>query len=162
MTGLKMFPIQLDDAIKEIPWALLEGHEAQAAANHSGQSLERLAERGGVMPEEALAIIEDRKWERMPRTAATIKLREYMERHVGVFDDVTPSLDYYEAIDRSQSALIQAAIEGDEMFQVMRQLDKAIACGVRLRATAVTKHTANELITTLEGIKMLLVGEGVK
>lgn len=42
-----------------IPWRMILPHEAQAQANHSGQTLERLAERGGLSPEETLAVLDD-------------------------------------------------------------------------------------------------------
>lgn len=47
-----------------VPWDLLGPHENQAQKNH-GQSLERLAERGGLAPSEALAVLEDRSWHEM-------------------------------------------------------------------------------------------------
>lgn len=47
-----------------IPWAMLTPHEAQAQRNHS-QTLQRLAERGGLAPCEAVAILEDRPWRQM-------------------------------------------------------------------------------------------------
>lgn len=46
---------------EDIPWAALEPHREQAMRNH-GQTLERLAERGGLGWSEALAVIEDRLW----------------------------------------------------------------------------------------------------
>jgi hypothetical protein len=47
-----------------VPWSLIAPHEAQAQRNHS-QSLERLAERGGLGSCEAVAVLEDRRWCRM-------------------------------------------------------------------------------------------------
>ncbi|CAN2532584.1 hypothetical+protein [Methylocapsa aurea] len=44
-----------------IPMKMLEPHERQAQNNH-GQSLKRLAERGGLGACEANAILEDRSW----------------------------------------------------------------------------------------------------
>ena len=44
-----------------ILWTVLAPHEQQAEKNH-GQSLERLAERGGLSPAEAVAVLEDRDW----------------------------------------------------------------------------------------------------
>ena len=46
-----------------IPMTMLEPHERQAQSNH-GQSLKRLAERGGLSACEANAILEDRRWHR--------------------------------------------------------------------------------------------------
>ena len=54
-------PIMGSTLLREIPWSLIAPHEKQAQANH-GQSLKRLAERGGLSAAEALCIIEDRKW----------------------------------------------------------------------------------------------------
>lgn len=56
-----------------IPWALIGPHAAQAKANHQ-QTLERLAERGGLSACEALAVLEDREWRAMPRLEAHAKL----------------------------------------------------------------------------------------
>jgi hypothetical protein len=46
-------------ALKAIPWSLIEPHERQAERNQS-QTLKRLAERGGLSPCEAVAVIEGR------------------------------------------------------------------------------------------------------
>lgn len=86
----RLFPIMAlsyrgDDDISELraagttflvialPWSLLAPHERQAQANH-GQTLERLAERGGLGLCEAVAILEDRRWRRMPRAEANAEL----------------------------------------------------------------------------------------
>ena len=64
----KTFPI-LDDRDRnchttttpraEIPWALIEPHRQRAFDNHD-QTLERLSERGGLTPREALCAIENK------------------------------------------------------------------------------------------------------
>lgn len=77
MTLPRDMPIRNDNDITSIPMELLIPHEVQALRNHA-QPLERLANRGGVTPEEALAIIEERPWQRMPFTEAREKLRAYM------------------------------------------------------------------------------------
>lgn len=46
-----------------IPWSLIAPHEDQALRNHGGQTLQRLAERGGLSPLEARCVIEDRDFE---------------------------------------------------------------------------------------------------
>lgn len=53
----RRFPIQDGPSI---PWWIIAPHEKQAIKNHGGQTLERLAERGGLSPSEALAVLEDR------------------------------------------------------------------------------------------------------
>ncbi len=45
-------------AVKEIPWALIAPHEQQAKTNHQ-QTIQRLSERGGLHPLEAVAVIQD-------------------------------------------------------------------------------------------------------
>lgn len=44
---MKTFPV-LNSGGETIPWEAVEPHRRQAAQNHGGQSLERLAERGGL------------------------------------------------------------------------------------------------------------------
>lgn len=56
------FPIL---ASKEsIPWEVIAAHEKQAMENH-GQTIKRLAERGGLDWTEALAVLEDRRYTKM-------------------------------------------------------------------------------------------------
>jgi len=78
---LKRFPI-LKTAlvgeictIDEIPWAIIAPHARQALKNHE-QTLERLAERGGLCASEAVAVLEDREWIDMPLTQAEARLRK--------------------------------------------------------------------------------------
>jgi hypothetical protein len=54
-------PIMGATLLNEIPFAMLVPHEAQALTNH-GQTLERLAQRGGLGHSEALDILEGRRW----------------------------------------------------------------------------------------------------
>lgn len=63
------------DLRRSIPWAMIAPHEAQAQHNHS-QTLQRLAERGGLSPNEAVCVLEDRRresvepldaWERLEK-----------------------------------------------------------------------------------------------
>ena len=53
-----------------IPWSILEPHEAQARANHGGQTLGRLAERGGLCWVETLAVLQNRPWSNMDEMEA--------------------------------------------------------------------------------------------
>jgi hypothetical protein len=49
---------------RTIPWSLIAPHEEQAQANHE-QTLQRLAERGGLDPTELYAVLRDQKWVRV-------------------------------------------------------------------------------------------------
>ena len=46
---------------RSVPWDVVEPHNAQARKNHS-QSVERLAERGGLHPIELVAVMEDKEY----------------------------------------------------------------------------------------------------
>lgn len=81
MTDQKMFPIMgVRNGSRKvrfdfsIPWSLIEPHAAQAQKNHQ-QTLERLAERGGLDATEALAVLEERGWEPMKSEDAEAILR---------------------------------------------------------------------------------------
>lgn len=58
-----------------IPWELIAPHAKQADRNH-GQTLERLAARGGLSACEAIAVIEDRSWKRMAPEEARRRLKD--------------------------------------------------------------------------------------
>jgi hypothetical protein len=52
-----------------LPWAMIEEHAQQCEKNH-GQSVARLAERGGLDPWEACAVLEDKDVGLLVRVAA--------------------------------------------------------------------------------------------
>ena len=74
----RQFPI-LHGELPLIPWEVIGPHAAQAERNH-GQSLERLAQRGGLSTCEAVAVIEDRPWRRMVGDESLHRLRELCKR----------------------------------------------------------------------------------
>ena len=61
-----------------IPWDVIEPHEEQALKNH-GQTLKRLAERGGLSVCEAVAVLEDRPWCAMIESQAIVRLMELIK-----------------------------------------------------------------------------------
>lgn len=52
---------QFPNCPRSIPWEMIAPHERQAQINH-GQTLERLAERGGLGIREALWVLKDYRW----------------------------------------------------------------------------------------------------
>jgi len=50
---------ELPAQVNEIAWEMIAPHEATALRNHGGQSLQKLASRGGLSPCEAVAVLED-------------------------------------------------------------------------------------------------------
>jgi lambda repressor-like predicted transcriptional regulator len=81
----------LDGGVRPLVWMPVLGHplairavlldRRQALANH-GQSLERLAERGGLSLDEAAAIALRRKWAPMKAEDALAALKGCAERYV--------------------------------------------------------------------------------
>jgi lambda repressor-like predicted transcriptional regulator len=73
--GVRLFPIlssyseRIPGAPRSIPWDIVAPHEAQAKENHD-QSLERLAQRGGLGWDEMAAVLEDRRWRKMDEQEA--------------------------------------------------------------------------------------------
>ncbi len=65
---MDLFPIMQAGTHRFIPWDFVSPHEAQAITNH-GQTLETLARRGGLSPEELYAVLTDRPC--LPRTGIT-------------------------------------------------------------------------------------------
>jgi hypothetical protein len=70
---------------REVPWAMLAPHEAQAIANHS-QRLQRLAERGGLGVDEMVLVLEGRSIaelfrQRPPLETYWERLRKHLEAH---------------------------------------------------------------------------------
>lgn len=55
--GRKSREMREDPHPAGVPWAFVEPHHAQAMINHD-QTLNRLADRGGLSPQEMLAVVE--------------------------------------------------------------------------------------------------------
>lgn len=73
---------RVGERLRSIPWAVIASHEAQALANHD-QTLERLAQRGGLDPTEAVAVLQDRPWRWMDFKVADTLLRQIVARADG-------------------------------------------------------------------------------
>jgi hypothetical protein len=58
---LKVFGKERQPRRASVPWNMLEPHRKQAMRNHN-QTLERLAERGGLSEIECLLVLEDRNF----------------------------------------------------------------------------------------------------
>lgn len=74
----RWFPImgvKFDRHRPGIPWHLMEACEKQALHNHQ-QTVARLAERGGLHPAEALAVLEGHPYVAMPFAEAERRLRQ--------------------------------------------------------------------------------------
>jgi hypothetical protein len=77
---MRLFPILTGTGedrghVAAIPWDVIAAHDEQARLNH-GQTLVRLAERGGLCASEAVAILENRDWRAMHIDDAEARLRQ--------------------------------------------------------------------------------------
>ena len=79
-------------------WDMIEPHREQAHRNH-GQTLERLAEHGGLGPEELVAVLEDREYRSM----------DYVEAEICLADCITEFVSKQRFLDivRSEIELIK-------------------------------------------------------
>lgn len=57
--------VRMPGAPEAVPWALVAAHEAQALINH-GQTIEKLASRGGLSVFELLCVLTDTHWSGHP------------------------------------------------------------------------------------------------
>ena len=87
MSAPKVFPVLEHDrprgepkytGPRSVPWDFIAEHEAQCKVNHD-QTVQRLAERGGLGADEMCAVVEDRRWHRMSLEDATERLVELLE-----------------------------------------------------------------------------------
>lgn len=86
------FPIlqPCKSGLRSIPWAMLAPHEEQAKRNHD-QTLQRLAERGGLGAIEAVAVLRDAHYRTvrgMTEEEADVELRELLAKFIS--EDVKP------------------------------------------------------------------------
>ncbi len=72
----RLFPIQDAEAI---PWAVVAPCDRQCQRNHGGQTLERIAERGGLGAAEACDVLLGQPWDTTPVADAAGRLRQIVK-----------------------------------------------------------------------------------
>lgn len=66
---MKMFPVLDHQSLSmygcpaQIPFVLIKQHESQTLRNHGGQSLELIAQRGGLGARELVAVLQNKRWQ---------------------------------------------------------------------------------------------------
>lgn len=142
----QMFPIIGGPAI---PWRVIAPCERQAQQNHS-QSFQRLAERGGLSPCEAVAVLESRRWHPMDKQQALNRLAEIVKER-----DTQPIIDQLrqqvEGLTRERDHL-EAFIERDAgQTPEWSKLDRLQLTAERdtLRAQLEKSEKANENLSKL-------------
>lgn len=103
--SLENMPVMKGINIKSIPMHLLKPYERQAVRNHS-QSLQRLAERGGMSPCEILGIIRGINWGQLKlRPDDEAELIKWVERQSMPSDKrIEPTVSMTPASTRSDPA----------------------------------------------------------
>lgn len=76
----KQFPILGSNGAK-IDWQLVQDHGKQARDNHS-QTVQRLAERGGLSWCELYAVLHNQRWQRMDQNEALLACRALEARYL--------------------------------------------------------------------------------
>lgn len=95
------------EEVGSIPWRVIAPHWKTAKRNH-GQTLERLAERGGLAASEAVAVIEDRAWHRMDRSEAIARLRVLVAE---AGDDLSPYAPFFDAEIQGEQTMTAVAVQ---------------------------------------------------
>lgn len=85
----RKYPIIGTNPQEYIPWDVLAPHETQAEINHGGQSLERLAQRGGLSWQEVYAIINDKTW-RQIKVPTMQEAKKAVLKHVVAWEAGAP------------------------------------------------------------------------
>jgi hypothetical protein len=133
-----------------VPWSLVAPHEGQARNNHD-QSLDRLAERGGLSPSELWCVVLGKHWRERPADddVSLEWLRTWLAQHEGA------------AADRDRLAarvaeLESALVRSGEDWQEMRDGRDAL----RAQLTTVTAErdlTSAEALDEIERLRGLLI-----
>lgn len=104
----KLYPIGDGPSV---PWEVMTPHEKQAQRNH-GQTLERLAERGGLACSEAYCIVNDISWREMEKTIgyreATVRWIAFADRVNLHFDELDQLRARLEKSERAAAAVREA------------------------------------------------------
>ena len=97
----KQFPI-LGSRGAKIDLQLVEDHGKQAYSNHY-QTVERLAERGGLSWCELHAVLNNRPWQKLDENTAIAECRAIEARYLGAFDP--PATDVAALVEAAKAML---------------------------------------------------------
>ena len=124
----EMRRLKVCEVILSIPWAMIASHEAQAQKNH-GQSLGRLADRGGLAPSEAVAILEGRASSHIDAPRAYAQLRQKLDNYLISIAAATEELKDDQALDWISKNLMAIRRDNGSMEYRLRQVVRAFAAG---------------------------------
>jgi hypothetical protein len=103
-----------------IPWSIFTTEDEQWAQRNHSQTLQRLNERGGLAPSEAVAVLEHRRWEHMDHKEADKRLREIVSQRLSASSP--PQEQTGERIPNYPGTTVPAYGPGFDYKEVERQL----------------------------------------
>lgn len=143
MTAERRFPVLGHPAVDgplpaSVPWALVEPHRERARTNH-GQTLERLAERGGLCPVELWMLVHERGWTaadlglspspaQVTREEAAAWLRNVASEKEWCCEQVSYFVDYH---DGTTAIVKPRSIEQISAGEPSEEMDCCPRCGRR-------------------------------
>lgn len=137
-----MFPVMVGQHTglrAYVPWMLVTPHEAQAQRNH-GQSLDRLAERGGLSAAELVAVLEDRRWKPMDDKEAWRNIVAALraapaKQEPAVPEDVGRALRKAAEVIRSYQLTLRMDMPGLDQDRSNFDITEELAHGLEVMAT---------------------------
>jgi len=117
----KQFPI-LGSRGAKIDLQLVEDHGKQAYSNHY-QTVERLAERGGLSWCELHAVLNNRPWQKLDENTAIAECRAIEARYLGAFDP--PATDVAALVEAAKETNAALERDGDPAFAHLILANKA-------------------------------------
>ena len=117
----KQFPI-LGSRGAKIDLQLVEDHGKQAYSNHY-QTVERLAERGGLSWCELHAVLNNRPWQKLDENTAIAECRAIEARYLGAFNP--PATDVAALVEAAQETNAALERDGDPAFAHLILANKA-------------------------------------
>lgn len=138
---MKTFPIILDDEIKTIPWDMVA--DACMRMEALGQPVKTVGELAvaGLTPEDAIAFLTNKPWERMGATHARMRLLQLVEEWK-VLDAETREALGIPALERAAEAVVPGAnlvTQAKSIIPEPRNLaDKTLADIAKGRALALS------------------------
>lgn len=154
---MKQFPIQIGfrgtpgPCPSSIPWEAIAPYEGQAKENHGGQSLERLAERGGLSPAEAFMVMHGRRW------GLNMDIEALQRESCAFLDKLVRESQIARLVSERDDALLQIEDLKNRVTKAEYDagISKKIADAAEAKATELLKDR-HENLRLIESMKIIL------
>lgn len=150
----------MPDCPRSVPWSLLAPHERQAKDNHGGQTLVRLAERGGLGITEMVCVIDGKPFsevlkykneeEALPRLLELLAAHEATRPKVRSPREVAEAAladeDIYRCGDEPVSVGVQQRLE--DAVTTAIEHDRAVHVGMLRKTVALNRGQSADVLAT--------------